>query len=157
MVDVYRGTINPANDPIAFVAAMSFFPQLLAGPIGRMPQMLPQFESKRTFDYDLATDGCRQMLWGFFKKIVIADNCAVLTDRIFLGASAEPGSILLLGAFIYAVQIYADFAGYSDIAIGCGKLFGVRLMRNFAFPYFATNIAGHPPIFSLVKQRDLCK
>ena len=141
MVDVYRGTIKPAKEPIAFVSAMSFFPQLLAGPIGRMPQMLPQFELKRTFDYDLAADGCRQMLWGFFKKIVIADNCAVLTDRIFLGASAESGSILLLGAFIYAVQIYADFAGYSDMAIGCGKLFGIRLMRNFAFPYFATNIA----------------
>jgi len=141
MVDVYRGTIGTARNPLAFIAAHSFFPQLLAGPIGRMPQLLPQFEARRHFEYALAVDGCRQMLWGFFKKIVIADGCATLTDRIFLGVDSYPGSILFLGAFVYAVQIYADFSGYSDIAIGCGKLFGIKLMRNFAFPYFATNIA----------------
>ena len=140
MVDVYRGTIKPAKDTIAFVSAMSFFPQLLAGPIGRMPQMLPQLEQRREFDYELAVDGCRQMLWGYFKKIVIADGCAVLTDRIFLVPGNYEGSILLLGAFMYAVQIYADFSGYSDCAIGCGKLFGIKLMRNFAFPYYSTNI-----------------
>ena len=140
VVDVYK-TVAASRDPLTFVAAISFFPQLLAGPIGRMPKMLPQFEQRREFDYDLAVDGCRQMLWGFFKKIVIADGCATLTNRLFLDPSAFSGSILLVGVFIYAVQIYADFSGYSDVAIGCGKLFGIKLMRNFAFPYFATNIA----------------
>ena len=141
VVDAYRRTVVVSQNPLTFFAAISFFPQLLAGPIGRMPQMLPQFEQRREFDYDLAVDGCRQMLWGFFKKIVIADGCATLTNRLFLDPSAFSGSVLLVGVFIYAVQIYADFSGYSDIAIGCGKLFGIKLMRNFAFPYFATNIA----------------
>lgn len=140
-IDVYRGTMRAVRAPIPFFAAMSFFPQLLAGPIGRMPEMVPQFDKKRTFDYDLAADGCRQMLWGFFMKMVIADGCAVLTDRLFLAPAQFPGSVLLVGAFMYAVQIYADFAGYSNLAIGCGKLFGVRLRQNFAFPYFAANIA----------------
>ena len=141
VVDVYRETIKSAREPIAFVSAMSFFPQLLAGPIGRMSEMLPQFELRRDFDYAMAVDGCRQMLWGFFKKIVIADGCATLTDRLFLEPSAFSGSVLAVGVFMYAVQIYADFSGYSDIAIGCGKLFGIKMIRNFAFPYFATNIA----------------
>lgn len=141
MVDVFRATIKPVKEPIAFFSAMSFFPQLLAGPIGRMPKMLPQFDAKRQFDYELAVDGCRQMLWGFFKKIVIADGCATLTNRLFLEPSAFSGSVLALGVVMYAVQIYCDFSGYSDMAIGCGKLFGIRLMRNFAFPYFATNIS----------------
>lgn len=141
VVDVYRGVVDASRNPLTFVAAISFFPQLLAGPIARMPKMLPQFDAERTFDYDLAVDGCRQMLWGFFKKIVIADGCAVLTDRLFLEPSVFSGSVLVVGVFMYAVQIYADFSGYSDIAIGCGKLFGIKMMRNFAFPYFATNIA----------------
>lgn len=141
VVDVYRRTVVVSRNSFAFVAAISFFPQLLAGPIGRMSQMLPQFEQRREFDYELAVDGCRQMLWGFFKKIVIADGCATLTDRLFLEPSIFSGSVLAVGVFMYAVQIYADFSGYSDIAIGCGKLFGIKMMRNFAFPYFATNIA----------------
>ena len=141
VVDVYRGTVEASRSPLVFVAAINFFPQLLAGPIARMPKMLPQFGQRREFDYDLAVDGCRQMLWGFFKKIVIADGCAMLTDRLFLEPSAFSGSVLAVGVFTYAVQIYADFSGYSDIAIGCGKLFGIKMMRNFAFPYFATNIA----------------
>ena len=141
VVDVCRGTVVASCNPLAFVAAINFFPQLLAGPIARMPKMLPQFEQKREFDYDIATDGCRQMLWGFFKKIVIADGCAELTDRLFVEPSSFSGSVLAVGLFIYAVQIYADFSGYSDIAIGCGKLFGIKMMRNFAFPYFALNIA----------------
>lgn len=141
IVDVYRRIIPGSRNPLTFTAAISFFPQLLAGPIGRMPKMLPQFEVKREFDYNLAVDGCRQMLWGFFKKIVVADGCAVLTDRLFLAPSSFSGSVLLVGVFTYAVQIYADFSGYSDIAIGCGKLFGIKLMRNFAFPYFATDIS----------------
>lgn len=140
-IDVSRGIVKPTRDPFSFFAYMSFFPQLLAGPIGRAPEMLPQFERVRTFDYDLAVDGCRQMLWGFFMKMVIADGCAVLTDRLFLRPASFAGSMLLIGAFMYAIQIYADFAGYSNLAIGCGKLFGVRLRQNFAFPYFATNIA----------------
>lgn len=141
VVDVYRRTVVTSRNSLAFVAVISFFPQLLAGPIGRMPQMLPQLEQRREFDYELAVDGCRQMLWGFFKKIVIADGCATLTDRLFLEPSIFSGSVLAVGVFMYAVQIYADFSGYSDIAIGCGKLFGIKMMRNFAFPYFATNIA----------------
>ena len=140
-IDVSRGLVKPTRDPFSFFAYMSFFPQLLAGPIGRAPEMLPQFERVRTFDYDIAVDGCRQMLWGFFMKMVIADGCAVLTDRLFLRPESFAGSMLLVGAFMYAIQIYADFAGYSNLAIGCGKLFGIRLRQNFAFPYFATNIA----------------
>ena len=115
VVDVYRETIKSAREPIAFVSAMSFFPQLLAGPIGRMSEMLPQFELRRDFDYAMAVDGCRQMLWGFFKKIVIADGCATLTDRLFLEPSAFSGSVLAVGVFMYAVQIYADFSGNAEI------------------------------------------
>lgn len=140
-VDVYCGATAAERRIVPFFAYMMFFPQLLAGPIGRAGEMLPQFTSLRTFGYDLAADGCRQMLWGAFKKVVIADNCARLTSAIALSVDSLSGSTLLLGAFIYAVQIYADFSGYSDIAIGCGKLFGIRLRKNFAFPYFASNIA----------------
>lgn len=140
-VDVCRGLV-PAETRLApFFAYMTFFPQLLAGPIGRAKEMLPQFASVRDFDCGLAVDGCRQLLWGAFKKVVIADNCARLTASVALSVDVLDGSVLLLGAFIYAIQIYADFSGYSDIAIGVGKLFGIRLRKNFAFPYFASNIA----------------
>lgn len=140
-IDVYRGTIGAIRSPIVCFASMSFFPQLLAGPIGRMPELVPQFEKRRVFDYNLAVDGSLQMLWGFFVKMVVADGCAVLTDRMFLGYASYSGSVLLVGAFMYAVQIYADFSSYSNLAIGCGKLFGIRLRKNFACPYFATNIS----------------
>ena len=140
-LDVYWGKVRPTSDVVAFFACMDFFPQLLAGPISRVGTAIEQFKVPRKFEYALATDGCRQILWGLFKKIVIADGCAKLTGYIWADCQTLPGSTLLVGAFIYTMQIYADFSGYSDIAIGCGKLFGIRLMRNFAFPYFATNIA----------------
>jgi len=141
MVDVYRDPVFRVKSPHVYFAAMSFFPQLLSGPIGRVSSLSHEFADVRWFDRELAADGCRQMLWGYFKKLLIADGCSVLSVRLLDGAGVLPASTLLLGAFIYTVQIYADFSGYSDLAIGCGKLFGIRLQRNFAYPYFATNIS----------------
>lgn len=140
-IDVYRGSIRPTRNIIAFFAYVSFFPQLVAGPIERATNLLPQFLSPRTFSYPHAVDGCRQMLWGFFKKMVVADTCAPLVNRIFGNYQHEPGSILLLGGVLFAFQIYGDFSGYSDIATGCGRLFGINLMRNFKYPYFSRDIA----------------
>ncbi len=140
-IDVYRRKLEPNNDIIAFFAFVSFFPQLVAGPIERAANLLPQFRTKRNFDYSRAADGMRQILWGLFKKIVIADNCAIIVDDIFHNYSQYPGSTLLLGAVFFSLQIYSDFSGYSDIAIGTGRLFGFNLMRNFAFPYFSRDIA----------------
>lgn len=140
-IDVYRGKIEPTRDVVAFFAFISFFPQLVAGPIERATNLLPQFLKPRKFDYATAVDGCRQMLWGFFKKIVIADNCAVYVNEVFSNYQDQSGSTLLLAAIFFTFQIYGDFSGYSDIAIGCAKLFGVRLMRNFNVPYFSRDIA----------------
>ena len=140
-IDVYRGKIKPTKDIIQFFAYVSFFPQLVAGPIERASNLLPQFEKPRTFDYTMAVDGLRQMLWGLFKKIVIADNCAIIVDDIFNNYTSYSGSTLLLGAVLFTFQIYGDFSGYSDIAIGTAKLFGIKLMRNFNVPYFSRNIA----------------
>lgn len=140
-IDVYKKELKPTKDIVAFLAFVSFFPQLVAGPIERATNLLPQFYTPRKFDYALATDGCRQMLWGFFKKIVIADNCAVYANQIFNGYEDYSGSTLLMGAFFFTFQIYGDFSGYSDIAIGLSRLFGFDLMRNFAFPYFSRDIA----------------
>ena len=140
-IDVYRGKIEPTKDIIAFFAYVSFFPQLVAGPIERATNLLPQFERKRTFDYDTAVDGCRQILWGLFKKMVVADNCAVYVDQVFSSYQTHSGSTLLLAAVLFTFQIYGDFSGYSDIAIGTAKLFGIRLMRNFNVPYFSRDIA----------------
>jgi alginate O-acetyltransferase complex protein AlgI len=140
-IDVYRGRIAPVRRLDTFMAFVSFFPQLCAGPIERASHMLPQFGRDRVFSHALAVDGLRQMLWGFFKKIVIADNCGRVVDEVFDGATGQPGPVLLLGAVLFAFQIYCDFGGYSDIAIGCARLFGFELMRNFAYPYFARDIA----------------
>ncbi|MBN7799476.1 MBOAT family protein [Algoriphagus aestuariicola] len=140
-IDVYRRKLEPANDFIAFSAFVSFFPQLVAGPIERATNFLPQFYNKRVFDYSKAVDGMRQILWGLFKKIVIADNCAEFANQIFNNSADMNGSTLLLGALFFAFQIYGDFSGYSDIAIGTARLFGFSLMRNFAFPYFSRDIA----------------
>jgi alginate O-acetyltransferase complex protein AlgI len=140
-IDVYRGRIAPVRDISAFMAFISFFPQLCAGPIERASNMLPQFQNKRRFDVALASDGMRQMLWGFFKKVVIADGCAPIVDGIFAEHSAQPSSALVLGAFLFAFQIYCDFSGYTDIALGVARLFGFTLMRNFAYPYFSRDIA----------------
>ncbi len=140
-IDVYRRKLDPTRDFIAFTAFVSFFPQLVAGPIERATNLLPQFYTKRTFDYAQAVDGMRQILWGLFKKIVIADNCATYANLIFNNSDEYNGSTLLLGAVFFAFQIYGDFSGYSDIAIGTSRLFGFTLMQNFAFPYFSRDIA----------------
>lgn len=140
-IDVYKGKLEPCTDFIAFGAFVSFFPQLVAGPIERATNLLPQFYKKRSFNYSLAVDGLRQILWGLFKKVVIADNCAEYANLIFNNADNYSGSTLLLGAFFFTFQIYGDFSGYSDIAIGTSRLFGFNLMRNFSFPYFSRDIA----------------
>ena len=140
-IDVYRKQIPPTHDIVAFTAFLSFFPQLVAGPIERATNLLPQFQRKRTFDYATAVDGMRQILWGFFKKIVVADNCASYVDTVFADISTHSGSTLILAAVLFTFQIYGDFSGYSDIAIGTAKLFGIKLMRNFNYPYFSRNIA----------------
>lgn len=139
--DVYRRKLEPTKDIISFLAFVSFFPQLVAGPIERATHLLPQFYTKRTFDFPKAADGMRQILWGLFKKMVIADNCGELVDMIFNNSSSYSGSTLLMGSILFAFQIYGDFSGYSDIAVGTARLFGFDLMRNFAFPYFSRDIA----------------
>lgn len=140
-IDVYRGKLVPTRDVVAFFAYVSFFPQLVAGPIERATNLLPQFQRQRQFDYLMAVDGVRQMLWGFFKKVVVADNCAVYVDEIWNNVSGESSLNLIMAAGLFSIQIYCDFSGYSDIAIGCAKLFGIRLMRNFNVPYFSRDIA----------------
>lgn len=125
---------------VEFFAYISFFPQLVAGPIERATNLLPQFQKQRQFEYAKAVDGLRQILWGFFKKMVIADNCAVVVNHIWAVYTEETGFVLLVGAILFAFQIYCDFSGYSDIAIGCARLFGFNLMRNFNFPYFSRSI-----------------
>lgn len=140
-IDVYRRKLEPTRDFVSFAAFVSFFPQLVAGPIERATNLLPQFYKHRTFDYNRAVDGMRQILWGLFKKIVIADNCAEYVTIIFNNYDSYSSSTLVLGAFLFAFQIYGDFSGYSDIAIGTARLFGFNLMRNFAFPYFSRDIA----------------
>lgn len=139
-IDVYREKLKPTKDFIAFAAFVSFFPQLVAGPIERAEHLLPQFLKKRQFDRAKATDGLRQMLWGFFKKIVIADNCGKVADIIYNNPHAYTGPSLLLAGLIFTIQVYCDFSAYSDIAIGSGRLFGFDLMQNFAFPYFSRNM-----------------
>jgi len=140
-IDVYNRKLEPTNNFIGFMAFVSFFPQLVAGPIERATNLLPQFYVKRNFEYARAVDGLRQVLWGLFKKVVIADNCAKYANMIFNNHTEYNGSTLLLGAFFFAFQIYGDFSGYSDIAIGISRLFGFDLKRNFAFPYFSRDIA----------------
>ena len=140
-IDVYRKKLEPTDDFIAFSAFVSFFLQLVAGPIERATNLLPQFYVKRTFDYDLAVKGLKQILWGFFKKIVIADNCAHFANLIFNNSAEYNGSTLVLGALFFTFQIYGDFSGYSDIAIGTSRLFGFDLMKNFSYPYFSRDIA----------------
>lgn len=140
-IDVYRGKLEPTRDLIGFAAFVSFFPQLVAGPIERATHLLPQFFRRRVFDYGKAVDGMRQILWGLFKKIVIADNCAELANQIFNHSADLNGSSLVLGALFFSFQIYGDFSGYSDIAIGTARLFGFDLMQNFNFPYFSKDIA----------------
>ena len=140
-IDVYKGKIEPTKDIVEFFAYVSFFPQLVAGPIERATNLLPQFQRSRTFDFNLAMDGSRQIIWGLFKKMAVADKCAVFVNEVFSTYESQTGSNLLLGAIMFAFQIYGDFSGYSDIAIGTSKLFGIKLMRNFNVPYFSRDIA----------------
>lgn len=140
-IDVYRRKLEPTTNIISFFAFVSFFPQLVAGPIERATNLLPQFYKPRVFHYSKAVDGCKQILWGFFKKIVIADTCATYVNIIFNDHQDYTGSTLIMGALFFTFQIYGDFSGYSDIAIGTSRLFGFDLKQNFAFPYFSRDIA----------------
>ena len=140
-IDVYKGRIEPTKDIIQLFAFIGFFPKLVAGPIERATNLLPQFEKVRTFCYETGVDGLRQILWGLFKKMVVADNCAVYVDRVFNSFSTQSGSTLLLAAVLFAFQIYGDFSGYSDMAIGTAKLFGFMFKPNFKVPYFSRDIA----------------
>ncbi|MEQ9062764.1 MAG: MBOAT family O-acyltransferase [Vicingaceae bacterium] len=140
-IDVYRRKLEPTRDFIAFSAFVSFFPQLVAGPIERATNLLPQFYRKRRFDPIKATDGLRQILWGLFKKVVVADTCAEYVNLVYNHSVDYNGLTLFLATFFFAFQIYCDFSGYSDIAIGTARLFGFNLMQNFAFPYFSRDIA----------------
>jgi alginate O-acetyltransferase complex protein AlgI len=141
VLDIYNNKIKPNRNFINYSVFVSFFPLLVAGPIERATHLLPQIERKREFDYSKAIDGLRQILWGLFKKIVIADNCAEYANLIFNNSDQYGGSTLLLGAIFFTFQIYCDFSGYSDIALGTARLFGIDLLRNFAFPYFSRDIA----------------
>lgn len=139
VVDVYKRKIEPTNlvDCLLYIG---FFPKLLAGPIERPTNLIPQIQKERVFEYDLAVDGCRQILWGLFKKVVIADNCALYVNQVYGDYANHSGSTLLLAAILYTIQIYGDFSGYSDMAIGSAKLLGFRFRDNFLFPYFSRNM-----------------
>ena len=139
VVDVYKRKIEPTNlvDCLLYIG---FFPKLLAGPIERPTNLIPQIQNPRVFEYDLAVDGCRQMLWGLFKKVVIADNAALYVNQVYGDYANQSGSTLLLVAILYTIQIYGDFSGYSDMAIGSAKLLGFRFRDNFLFPYFSRNM-----------------
>lgn len=141
IIDVYHGKTKAVKNLVVFFSYVAFFPTLLSGPIDKARDLVPQLESKRIFKYDQAVDGLRQILWGLFKKIVIANNCAPLVNEIFDNYASLPASSLWIGAFLYCIQIYADFSGYSDMAIGLGKLLGFSITKNFNFPFFSQNIA----------------
>lgn len=140
-LDIYKRKLEPTKSLVSFLAFVSFFPQLVAGPIERASNLLPQFFQNKKIKSDLFVAGLQQMLWGFFKKMVIADNCAIIVDQIFNQAPEYSGLTLFIGAIFFGFQIYGDFSGYSDIAIGTAKLFGFNLSQNFAFPYFSRDIA----------------
>ncbi|MEO8475078.1 MAG: MBOAT family O-acyltransferase [Chryseolinea sp.] len=141
VIDIYKRRIEPERSFIDYSLFVSFFPLLVAGPIERATHLLPQLKQARSFEYSKAVDGLRQILWGMFKKIVVADNCAQYANLIFNNAENYSGSTRVVGAIFFAFQIYCDFSGYSDIALGTARLFGIELLRNFAFPYFSRDIA----------------
>lgn len=141
VIDIYNERIKAERSFSDYAVFVSFFPLLVAGPIERATHLLPQIKKKRIFEYTDAIDGLRQILWGLFKKIVIADNCAEIANQVFNNPIDQSGSNLVLGAIFFTFQIYGDFSGYSDIAIGTARLFGINLLRNFAFPYFSRDIA----------------
>lgn len=141
VIDIYKKRIKAETNFIDYAVFVSYFPLLVAGPIERATHLLPQIQKKRVFNYDQAADGMRQILWGFFKKMVIADNCAPIVNEIFNNYQTESSVNLAMGAVLFAFQIYGDFSGYSDIALGVSRLFGIELLKNFAFPYFSRDIA----------------
>lgn len=141
VIDIYKNKIKAERNFIDYSVFVSFFPLLVAGPIERATHLLPQIKKQRVFNYTIAVDGLKQILWGLFKKIVIADQCAIIANMAFNDSAHYSGSTLLLGAIFFAFQIYGDFSGYSDIALGTAKLFGIELLKNFAFPYFSRDIA----------------
>lgn len=141
IIDVYKKRIKAERNFVDYALFVSYFPLLVAGPIERATHLLPQLKKPRFFNYETAADGVRQILWGLFKKMVIADNCAPIVNEIFGNYEQEPASRLVMGAVLFAFQIYGDFSGYSDIALGTSRLFGIELLRNFAFPYFSRDIA----------------
>ena len=139
-IDIYRKQLQPTSSFFRFATYVAFFPQLVAGPIERAAHLLPQFDRKRIFDFEYAKSGISLILWGMFKKVVIADNCAFFVNQIFNDISGQSSAELAIGAVLFGFQIYGDFSGYSDIAIGVARLFGFDLMTNFRFPYFSKNI-----------------
>jgi len=141
VIDIYKGRIQPERNIVSYSLFVGYFPLLVAGPIERATHLLPQIKQKRNFDYNQMTDGLRQILWGLFKKMVIADNCARYANIMFADTGSQLGSSLVLGAVFFAFQIYGDFSGYSDIALGVSRLFGIELLKNFNFPYFSRDIA----------------
>ncbi|WP_309640878.1 MBOAT family O-acyltransferase [Flavobacterium sp.] len=141
VIDIYKDRIKAEKNFIDYSVFVSFFPLLVAGPIERATHLLPQIKKKRVFNSDKAIDGIYQIIWGLFKKIVIADSCAQYANEIFANYESMNSISLFLGAFYFSFQIYGDFSGYSDIALGTAKLFGIDLLRNFNFPYFSRDIA----------------
>ncbi|WP_246560577.1 MBOAT family O-acyltransferase [Zobellia russellii] len=139
--DIYYKKLKPTTNFVSFAAFVAFFPQLVAGPIERASNLLNQINTRRVFNYEQATSGLKLILWGFFKKLVIADSLAPIVDDIFTNYPDYPASTLILGVSLFSFQVYGDFSGYTDIAIGTAKLFGVELMSNFKFPNFSRNIA----------------
>ncbi|WP_165500486.1 MBOAT family O-acyltransferase [Pedobacter psychroterrae] len=143
IIDIYNGKTQPTTNWVIFFAYVAFFPTLISGPIDRVGLLIPQFETKRVFNYENAVDGMRQILWGFFKKMVVANNCALIANPVFDRYHDLPASTLVLGAFFYTIQIYADFSGYTDMATGFSRLLGFNITKNFNYPFFARNIADY--------------
>lgn len=141
VLDVYHQRIRPTTNFIDYSLFVCYFPLLVAGPIERATHLLPQVQAPRSFNYKQAVDGLRQIAWGFFQKMVIADNCAEYANKIFDNYQEYNGTTLFIGAVLFAFQIYGDFSGYSSIAIGISRLFGIELLQNFSFPYFSRDIA----------------
>ena len=140
VIDVYNGEVEPTRDVVEFATYIAFFPCILSGPIDK-PKFIDQLHQKRKFNYYQAVDGLRQILWGLFKKMLVADTCALYVDKVFSSYTDQTGSTLLFAIILYSFQLYADFSGYSDMAIGVGKLLGFRITRNFHYPFFALNVA----------------
>jgi D-alanyl-lipoteichoic acid acyltransferase DltB (MBOAT superfamily) len=141
VVEIHRGKIEPTTDFIVFSTYIAFFPTILSGPIDQPNTFIPQLQKKRSFDYDLVVDGCRQILWGLFQKVVIADNLARIINPVWSDVPNQRGSILFITAILYSFQLYTDFSGYSHMAIGVGKILGFRITKNFNYPYFSRNIS----------------